>query len=165
MQAHPIPTQWPAASTSQASLLCSDGSLEQLLTYSDLPKFPRFPSLSLVRYRGFYNHFCNCPTPSLSSPYSPPGNFFLEAQMKCSFLCAAPSANCTSIYCKDVHIPHTIVILMLYPEWATRTTPASASSFKTLVLAQCPLYASSCSGLWWSQIEQNISSKRKNIIN
>ena len=37
-------------SISQASLPCSDGFLEYLLTYSDLQKFPRFPSLSMVPF-------------------------------------------------------------------------------------------------------------------
>ena len=44
----PHPTTWDKshASTSPATLPCSDGLLEQLLTYIDVPKsLPRFPSL------------------------------------------------------------------------------------------------------------------------
>ena len=44
----------------------SDGFLEWLFTYSDLPNFPRFPSLSVVPYWDPYNYLCNYPTPSLS---------------------------------------------------------------------------------------------------
>ena len=53
-------------STSQASLPCSDGPLEQLLTYRGLPKSPTVPSLSMVPYWDFHNYVCNYPTPSLS---------------------------------------------------------------------------------------------------
>ena len=41
------------------------GFLEQLLTYSGLPKFSRFSSLSVVSHWDFYNYLCNYPTPSL----------------------------------------------------------------------------------------------------
>ena len=41
---------------SQASLPCAHGFLEQLLTYSDLPMSPEFPSLSVVPYWDFYNY-------------------------------------------------------------------------------------------------------------
>ena len=44
---------------------CSVGFLEWLLTYSGIPKFPRFPSLSVVPYWDFYNYLCNYPTLSL----------------------------------------------------------------------------------------------------
>ena len=44
----------------------SDGFLEGLLTYSGLPKFPRFPSLPVVPNWGFCNDWCNDPAPSLS---------------------------------------------------------------------------------------------------
>ena len=40
--------------------------LEQLTTYSGLPKFPRFPSLAVVPYWDSYNYLCKAPTPSLS---------------------------------------------------------------------------------------------------
>ena len=48
--------------------LSADGFLEQLLIYSGLPNFPRFPSLSMVLYWNFYNYVCNYPTLSLSAP-------------------------------------------------------------------------------------------------
>ena len=32
--------------------------LSNLLTYSDLPKSPRFPSLSMILYWDFYNYLC-----------------------------------------------------------------------------------------------------------
>ena len=79
---HPIPQPmtWGKylASTSQASLLCSDGFLEQLLIYSGLPKFPRFPSLSMVPYWDLHNCLC------LLHPYQldflwPQGFFFLQS--------------------------------------------------------------------------------------
>ena len=54
----PIPHPMSRASTSQASLPHSDGFLEQLLTYSDLPTSPRFPSLSMILYWNFYNYLC-----------------------------------------------------------------------------------------------------------
>ena len=56
----PDPTTWGKshASTSPARLPCSDGFLEQFLTYSYLPKCPRFPSLSVVPYWDFYNYLC-----------------------------------------------------------------------------------------------------------
>ena len=76
---HPIhhPMTWgiAGASTSQASLPCSDGFLEQLLTYSDPPKSPRFPSLSMVPYWDFYNYLCPLhpyQLNSISSPFSCP---------------------------------------------------------------------------------------------
>ena len=57
---HPMPntTTWGNShnSTNQASLPCSDGFLEQLLTYGDLPKSPKIPSLSIVPYWDFYNY-------------------------------------------------------------------------------------------------------------
>ena len=53
-RSHPIPhpMTWGIshASSSQASLPCSEGPLEQLLIYSDLPKSPRFSSLSVVPF-------------------------------------------------------------------------------------------------------------------
>lgn len=55
---HPITWGISRASTGQASLPCSDGALEPLLTYSGLPKSPGFPSLSLVPYCNFYNYLC-----------------------------------------------------------------------------------------------------------
>ena len=55
---HPTPYLMSRASISQASLPHSDGFHEQLLTYSDLPKSPKFPSLSMVPYWDFYNHLC-----------------------------------------------------------------------------------------------------------
>ena len=59
---HPIPhpVTWgiSCASTSQAGLPCSDGFLEQLLTYSDFPKSSRFPSLSVVPSWDFCNYLC-----------------------------------------------------------------------------------------------------------
>ena len=54
------------AATSEASLPYSDGPPKQLLTYSDLPKGPRFLSLAMVPYWDFYNYLYNYPTPSLS---------------------------------------------------------------------------------------------------
>ena len=50
----PHPMTWGNShtSTSQASLPCSNGSLEQL-TYCDLPKSPKFPFLSMVPYWDF----------------------------------------------------------------------------------------------------------------
>ena len=44
----------------------SDSFLERSLTHSVLPKFPRFPSLSIIPYGDFYNYLCNYPTLSLS---------------------------------------------------------------------------------------------------
>ena len=80
---HPIPHSitWGIshASTSQASLPCSDGPLEQLSTYSDLPKSPRFPSLTVVLYWDFHNYLCNSPTPSLSQ--SPALEFSSHSQV------------------------------------------------------------------------------------
>ena len=59
---HPIPHPMTCGishtSTSPASLPCSDGPPEQLLTYSDLPKSLRFPSLSVVPYWDFCNYLC-----------------------------------------------------------------------------------------------------------
>ena len=55
---HPMMQSIALTSTSQASLPCSDDPLEQLLTYSDLPKSRRFPSLSIVPYWDFYNYRC-----------------------------------------------------------------------------------------------------------
>ena len=69
---HPIPCPMTGGqsctSTCQASLPCSDGFLEQLLTYSGLPRFPRFPSLSLVPYWDFCNYLC------LLHPYQKDGS-------------------------------------------------------------------------------------------
>ena len=45
-----------------------DGFLEPLLTYGNLPNFPRFPSLSVVPNWDFYNHLSNSPSPSLLTP-------------------------------------------------------------------------------------------------
>lgn len=45
---------------------CSVGFLEWLLIYGDLPKFPRFPSLSMVPYWDFCNYLGNYSTPFLS---------------------------------------------------------------------------------------------------
>ena len=63
---HPIPhpMTWgnSRTSTSQESLPCSEVPLEQILTDSDLPKSPMFPSLSMVPY---WDHLI-VPTPSLS---------------------------------------------------------------------------------------------------
>ena len=52
---HPIPhpTTW-----GKARLPCFDGFLEQLLTNSDLPKFPRSPSPSMVPHWDFYSCLC-----------------------------------------------------------------------------------------------------------
>ena len=55
---HPIPQPQSRASTSQESLPLSDGFLEQLLTYSDLPTSSRFPSLAMILHWDFYNYFC-----------------------------------------------------------------------------------------------------------
>ena len=60
---HPIPhpTTWghSHASTSQARLPGADGFLERLLTYSELPTFPSFPSLlSVVPSWDFYSYLC-----------------------------------------------------------------------------------------------------------
>ena len=55
---HPIPHPMSRASTSQESLPLSDGFLEQLLTYSDLPPSSRFPSLAMILHWDFYNYFC-----------------------------------------------------------------------------------------------------------
>ena len=56
----PHPMIWGNShtSTSQESLPCADGFLEQLLTYSDLPMSPKFPSLTLVLYWDLYNYLC-----------------------------------------------------------------------------------------------------------
>ena len=53
---------------SEANLLCSDGFLEQLLTYSGVPECPRFPSLSVVPSWDSYNYLYNYPILSLSRP-------------------------------------------------------------------------------------------------
>ena len=57
----PSPTQWPEAYlmpplVKQVCFVPSDGPLEQLLTYSDLPNFPRCPFLSVVPYWDSYNY-------------------------------------------------------------------------------------------------------------
>ena len=49
---HPMTSGNSQTSTSQASLTHSDGFFE-LLTHSDLPKSPKFPSLSMVPYWDF----------------------------------------------------------------------------------------------------------------
>ena len=51
-----------SSSTSQASLSCADGFLALLLTYSDLPMSPKFPSLSMVLYQDSYNYLCLLPS-------------------------------------------------------------------------------------------------------
>ena len=66
---HPIPQPmtWGIAPTSSSptSLPHSDGFLDQLSIYSDFPKFPRFPPLSVVTCWDFYDYLCNYPTSSL----------------------------------------------------------------------------------------------------
>ena len=66
------------ASTSQASLPHSDGSLEKLLTYGDLPKFPRFPPLAYgpiwglpqLRVLTLLVHPCHEAAGSIPGPHS-----------------------------------------------------------------------------------------------
>ena len=55
---HPVAGGISLASTSQAKLPCSKDPLEQLITYSHLPKSASFPSLSVVLYWNFYNYLC-----------------------------------------------------------------------------------------------------------
>ena len=66
MQASSYPPPNISAFSSPASLPRAEGFLEQLLTYGDLPKSPRFPSLSVVPCWDFYNYLC------LLHPYHTP---------------------------------------------------------------------------------------------
>ena len=51
----------------------SNSFLEQSLTYSGLPKFPTFPSLSVAPYWDFYNYLYNYPILSLSKEHDGKG--------------------------------------------------------------------------------------------
>ena len=58
----PFPTYQPEAILAlplvQQACLVLMAFVSNALTYSDPPKPPRFPSLSMILYWGFYNHLC-----------------------------------------------------------------------------------------------------------
>ena len=58
----PTPTQYPEAMLSPSlvkeACLVLMAFLGNLLTYSDLPNSPKFPSLSVVPCWNFYNYLC-----------------------------------------------------------------------------------------------------------
>ena len=74
---------------------CSDGFLEQLLTYSDPPNFPRFLSLSMVPYWDTYNYLCNYPTlGDITSPIWAP-----ESDSKIKTTVTPDPKGCTEATC------------------------------------------------------------------